>query len=114
MSIDGLPWFVAKDVAYCLGYSPNTINKNIALLTSRLREEQKQIITLRGEYNEYPITLISESGVDDFISRAKPPKPIARQFRERLKEALPRMRRFAARHSQSDNTFTVQSQCVIQ
>ena len=97
--LEGSPWFVVKDVALCLGYSLGTIQKKITSLTSHIDQDQKQIITVRGDFGEYPITLITESGVNDLIAKAKPPKPIAREFRERLKEALPRMRGFAARNS---------------
>ena len=56
MSIEGQLWFVAKDVAQCLGYGQATIQKGITSLTSRLTGEQKQVITVQGEYGEYPLT----------------------------------------------------------
>lgn len=85
-TIDGEPWFVAKDVAEVLGYGLATN------MTRRLDEDEKGIRlshTLGGEQN---LTVINESGLYSAIIGSQ--KPEAKAFKKWVtSEVLPTIRK---------------------
>lgn len=88
--IDGLPWFVGKDVADALGYS----NARDAL-SKRVDAEDKGVANCDTHGGLQNVTIINESGLYSLILSSK--LPTARKFKRWVtSEVLPSIRKNGA------------------
>lgn len=87
--IDGVPWFVAKDVCEVLGIA------NYWNATSRLGEDERGLHTMEGVHGSPEMTIINESGLYHLIFTSR--KPEAEAFRKWVtSEVLPEIRKTGA------------------
>jgi prophage antirepressor-like protein/lambda repressor-like predicted transcriptional regulator len=87
MEIDGVPWFVGKDVASILGYS----NSRKAL-GDHVDEEDKGVTSCDTPGGTQKLTIINESGLYSLILSSK--LPSAKEFKRWVtSEVLPLIRR---------------------
>lgn len=84
--LDGVEWFIAKDVADCLGYSQT------ADMTKRLDEDDVKTIPDKLSGLTYNQTIINESGLYAAILGSN--KPMAKKFKRWVtSEVLPSIRK---------------------
>ena len=90
--IDGVPWFVGKDVATILGYS----NTKKALLDHVDSEDKTDGVTIRDPIGrEQKPVFINESGLYSLILSSR--MPLAKQFKRWVTaEVLPSIRKYGA------------------
>ena len=85
VSVNGEPWFVAKDVCDILELT------NSRKATSRLDEDEKADVTLSDGRQNRSMTIINESGLYNLIMSSK--KPEAKEFRRWIThEVIPSIR----------------------
>ena len=93
MTIDGEPWFVAKDVCVAIGYSVKSngqVNTTNAVRT--LDAPEKATAQISSPMGLQTTTLVSESGLYRLIMRSD--KPEARAFQDWVtKSVLPAIRK---------------------
>lgn len=86
LSVDGEPWFVAKDVAKALGY------RDAEKMTRRLDDDEKGTRSVGTPGGEQRVSVITEAGLYSAVLRAKIPG--AREFKRWVThDVLPAIRR---------------------
>lgn len=89
LSVDGEPWFVAKDVAKALGYG------HTPHMTRRLDEDEKGVRSVDTPGGKQQVSVISEAGLYNAILGSKVPG--AREFKRWVThEVIPSIRRHGA------------------
>ena len=89
VTIDGVPWFVAKDVAMALGYA-----KPENAVANHIDPEDKTSTLIQGSGSNYKskATLINESGLYSLVMSSK--LPTAKKFKHWVtSEVLPAIRK---------------------
>lgn len=90
VTIDGEPWFVAKDVATALGYS-NTRDA----IAKHVDDDDKNTVVIRDGKGNPNQTVINESGLYSLVLSSK--LPTAKKFKHWItSEVLPAIRRHGA------------------
>ena len=103
-SIDGNPWFVAKDLCDYLELG------NISMALERLDDDEKQTRKVFVSGQERPMWLVNESGMYALIIRSSKPK--AREFRKWItNEVLPSIRK-TGRYEVGSARASISSGCV--
>ena len=90
LSVDGLPWFVAKDVALALDYADATIS-NIDKTIAHVPDKWKGRYPIPTPYGAQEMRALSEQGLYFFVCRSDKPKALP--FQEWLaSDVLPAIR----------------------
>lgn len=96
VTIEGNPWFVAKDCLIAMGYSPDAVR----MVLGKLGPDEQIVATRANDYRNLiaglprvpSLTFISESGLYKLIMRSD--KPEAKAFQDWVtKEVLPSIRK---------------------
>ncbi len=86
ISIDGEPWFVAKDVCSVLEHS------DVSMACQRLDDDEKLVQTLFVSGQNRDVVLVSESGLYSLVLTSR--KPQAKEFKRWLThEVIPSIRK---------------------
>ena len=87
VTIDGEPWFIAKDVATALGYS-NTRDA----IAKHVDDDDKNTVVIRDGKGNPNQTIINESGLYSLVLSSK--LPTAKKFKHWItSEVLPAIRK---------------------
>lgn len=76
VTVDGEPWFVAKDVMQILGYAANS---NPARLTAHVPEEWRGVNPIHTPSGEQKMITLSEHGLFFFLTRSDRPAALPMQ-----------------------------------
>ena len=86
VTVDGEPWFVAADIASCLGLT------QVSNSVLHLRDEEKGTKSIRTPGGRQNLVIISESGLYRLVMRSR--KPVAREFQDWVvRDVLPAIRK---------------------
>lgn len=89
MTLEGNPWFVAKDVCKVLGFTVNTLKYHLKV---NIGKDEGKVVKLPTPGGIQGITCLSESGLYKLIMRSD--KPQAKAFQDWVtKEVLPSIRK---------------------
>ena len=104
------PLFLAKDVAEWIEHS------NVSMLLNKVDEEEKQLIQIGTLNNAYSAWFLTEDGLYEVLMQSR--KPIAKQFKKKVKEILKQIRQIGGyipvSQDESDEEFLAKALLVAQ
>lgn len=74
-SFEGIPWFVAKDIALCLEYTPSVLS-NVSALFKNVPDKWKQVKPFETNGGIQNLLAVTEQGLYRFLMRSDKPKAI--------------------------------------